>query len=114
MPSGKLSLETDYEVNWLRLPQGNFSIQVLSNRLIYSFSTDFYVKLFAQWNNDREQASVNVLLNYRFRPGSDIYFVYDQGFDVTYDHNLDDRDVLREWGERNRAVLVKVSYMLGM
>lgn len=114
MPSGKLSIETDYEVNWLRLPQGNFNIQVLSNRLIYSFSTDFYVKLFAQWNNDREQASVNVLLNYRFRPGSDIYFVYDQGFDVTYDHNLDDRDVLREWSERNRAVLVKVSYMLGM
>ena len=114
MPSGKLSIETDYEVNWLRLPQGNFNIQVLSNRLIYSFSTDFYVKLFAQWNNDTEQASVNVLLNYRFRPGSDIYFVYDQGFDVTYDHNLDDRDVLREWNERNRAVLVKISYMLGM
>ncbi len=113
-PSGKLSIETDYEVNWVRLPQGNFNIQVLSNRLIYSFSTDFYVKLFAQWNNDSEQASVNVLLNYRFRPGSDIYFVYDHGFDVTYDQDLDDRDILREWGERNRAVLVKISYMLGL
>ncbi len=108
-PSGRLSIETDYEVNWLRLPQGNFNIQVLSNRLIYSFSTDFYVKLFAQWNNDREQANVNILMNYRFRPGSDLYFVFDQGF--AYDPAFDTSGA---WNERNRAVLVKISYMLGM
>ena len=108
-PSGRLSIETDYEINWVRLPEGNFNIQVLSNRLIYSFSTDFYVKLFAQWNNDSEQANVNVLMNYRFRPGSDIYLVFDQGY--ARDPDLDPSGA---WAERNRAVLVKVSYMLGM
>ena len=77
-PSGKLSIETDYEVNLLRLPEGNLNIHVLSNRLIYSFTTDFYLKLFTQWNNDRELASLNFLLNYRFRPGSDIYLVYNE------------------------------------
>ena len=108
-PSGRLSIETDYEVNWVRLPEGNFNIQVLSNRLIYSFSTDFYVKLFAQWNNDTEQANVNILLNYRFRPGSDIYVVFDQGY--ARDPDLDPSGA---WAERNRAALVKMSYMLGM
>lgn len=102
-PSGKLSIETDYEVNLLRLPEGNLNIHVLSNRLIYSFTTDFYLKLFTQWNNDRELASLNFLLNYRFRPGSDIYLVYDQGFDAV--SSLD---------ERTRAVLVKVSYLFGL
>ena len=102
-PSGKLSIETDYEVNLLRLPEGNLNIHVLSNRLIYSFTTDFYLKLFMQWNNDRELASLNFLLNYRFRPGSDIYLVYDQGFDAV--SSLD---------ERTRAVLVKVSYLFGL
>ena len=102
-PSGQLSIETEYVINWLRLPQDNFNVQTLSNRLIYSFSTDFYVKLFAQWNNDRELASVNFLVNYRFKPGSDIYLVYDQGFDTI--SGLEDR---------SRALLVKVSYMLGM
>ena len=102
-PSGKLSIETEYEVNWLRLPQGNLNIQALSNRLIYSFSTEFYMKLFAQWNNDTELASVNFLVNYRFRPGSDIYLVYDQGYDT-----------LSGLDERSRSLLVKVSYMLGM
>ena len=56
-----------------------------------------------QWNNDRELASLNFLLNYRFRPGSDIYLVYDQGFDAV--SSLD---------ERTRAVLVKVSYLFGL
>jgi len=102
-PSGQLSIETDYEVNWLRLPQGNFNIQALSSRVIYSFSTDLYMKLFTQWNNDTESVGVNFLMNYRFRPGSDIYLVYNQGFDT-----------LDGLNERNRAVLVKVSYMLGM
>jgi hypothetical protein len=102
-PSGQLSIETDYEVNWVRLPEGNFNIQALSSRLIYSFSTDLYMKLFTQWNNDTESVGVNFLMNYRFRPGSDIYLVYDQGFDTL--NGLD---------ERNRALLVKVSYMMGM
>jgi len=102
-PSGRLSIETDYEVNFLRLPQENFNIQALSNRLIYSFSTDFFVKLFAQWNNDRGLASMNFLVNYRFRPGSDFYLVYDQGYDT-----------LGGWDETNRALLVNVTYMLGM
>ncbi|MDP6036966.1 MAG: hypothetical protein QGG64_00290, partial [Candidatus Latescibacteria bacterium] len=102
-PSGQLSIEAEYEINWLRLPEGNFNVQTLSNRLIYSFSTDFYVKLFAQWNNDSELASVNFLVNYRFKPGSDIYLVYDQGYDT-----------VTGLEERSRVLLVKVSYMLGM
>ena len=102
-PSSQLSIETDYTINWLHLPQGNFNVQVLSNRLIYSFSTDFYVKLFAQWNNDSQLASMNFLVNYRYRPGSDIYLVYDQGYDT-----------FSGLEERSRALLIKVSYMLGM
>lgn len=102
-PVGRLSLETDYEINWLRLPQANLNIHVLSNRLQYSFTTDFYVKVFAQWNNDSEVFSTNFLLNYRFRPGSDLYLVYDQGYGT-------------EGGlhERNRALLLKLSYLIGL
>lgn len=102
-PSGHLSLETEYEVNWLRLPAGNATIQTLSNRLVYAFNTDFFVKLFAQWNNDSEQMSANVLLSYRYRPGSDVFFVFDHGFD-THDG----------FQKQNRAVLLKVSYLLGL
>ena len=40
-PSGQLSYEMEYQGDWIRLPQGNLNIHTLSNRLQYSFSTDF-------------------------------------------------------------------------
>ena len=102
-PTGRFSLETEYDINWIRLPQGNVNIQTFVSRLLYSFSTDFFVKVFAQWNNDQERVSANFLLNYRFRPGSDLFLVYDQGFGT--------EDGL---AEQNRAVLLKLSYLVGL
>lgn len=103
LPSGRLSGELTYEGNWLRLPQGNVSIHTLSSRFLYSFTTDFFVKLFVQWNSDKETFSSNFLLNYRYRPGSDIFFVFDHGFD-TFDG----------LSRSNRSVLVKWSYLLSL
>ena len=103
-PSGRFSIETIMDVNWIWLPEGGkVNIQTLSNRLLYSLSTDFFVKVFAQVNNDRELVGANFLLNYRFRPGSDLFLVYDHGFDSA--------DGLNQTG---RAVLVKLSYLLGL
>ena len=87
----------------MRLPQGNVNLQTLSSRLVYSFTTNLFVKLYTQWNNDAESVGVNLLANYRFRPGSDIYLVYDQAFGT-------------EGGltERNRALLLKMSYLFSL
>ena len=45
-PSGRFNIETQYETNWLRMPEGNVNVQMFSTRLIYSFSTNFFVKFF--------------------------------------------------------------------
>jgi hypothetical protein len=42
-------------------------------------------------------------VSYRYRPGSDIFFVFDHGFDT--------QSGLEKQG---RAVLLKVSYLLGL
>ena len=102
-PTGRFSLETEYESNWLRLPQGNLALQTLSNRLIYSFNPDFYIKLFSQFNNDRELVSANLLLSYQYRPGSHLFFVYDHAFGTL--------DGLQE---RSRAALLKLAYTIGI
>ena len=103
LPSGRLSYELSYEGNWLRLPQGNLSIHTFSNRLLYSFTTDFFVKLFVQWNSDKELVSTNFLLSYRYRPGSDFFLVFDNAYETV--SGLD---------RRNRSVLVKLSYQLNL
>ncbi len=102
-PNGRLGIELIYDGNWIRLPQANLNIQALSTRLIYSFTTDFFFKIFAQWNSDSESVGANFLLNYRFRPGSDIFFVYDHGFGTDGDLH-----------QTSRAVLLKVSYLIGL
>jgi len=102
-PTGQLSIETDLNSNWLRLPQANINITALSTRILYSFTTDFFIKLFAQWNNDRESVSTNFLLNWRYRPGSDVFLVIDNGFGTE-----------GSFQRQNRSVLLKWSYLLGL
>jgi hypothetical protein len=77
-----LSLESDYEFNQVDLPQGDFLASNLSNRFVYSFSPDLFVRGFVQWNSNDEIVGGNFLLNYRYRPGSDLYLVYDQAWDT--------------------------------
>lgn len=101
-PSGRFNVETEYETNWLRMPEGNLNVQLVSSRVTYSFSTSFFVKFYGQWDNEGELANANFLLNYRYRPGSDLFLVYDQAFDT-----------MNGFEERNRALLLKLSYLLG-
>ena len=51
-------------------------------RASHSFSPDFYLKGFVQYNDDRKTASFNFLWWYHYRPGSDLYVVYNQGWDI--------------------------------
>ena len=102
-PNGRFGIELIYDGSWIRLPQANLNIQALSTRMIYSFTTDFFFKIFAQWNSDTESVGANFLLNYRFRPGSDIFFVYDHGLGTANDLH-----------QTNRALLLKVSYLIGL
>ncbi len=104
-PSGRFTIESTYDANWIRLPPNKkASVKALSTRFLYSFTTDFFVKLFTQWNNDSQSVTGNFLLNYRYRPGSDIFLVFDQGY------GTETGDLTKS----NRTVLLKVSYLMGI
>ncbi len=110
-PTGRASFEVNYRGNWIRLPQANLSIHTLGTRLLYSITTNFFVKVFSQWNNDDETISANFLLNYEYRPGSDIFLVFDSGYDTTDDPiNGGGFNLTR----RSRSVLLKLSYQLDL
>ncbi len=80
-PSGRFVIETQYQFARVELPAGSFDAHVLASRAVYSFSTRFFAKLFAQWNSADDVVSTNFLLNYIYRPGSDFYLVFNQIFD---------------------------------
>ena len=81
-PSGRLAFETQYQFNRVDLPNETpFNVNVFGSRIVYSFTTTLFAKLFAQWNSDDEVISTNFLLNYIYRPGSDFYLVFNQTYD---------------------------------
>ena len=83
LPRETLLVETSYTRNRITLPgQPVYSTNVLSTRVSYSFSPDLFVKSFVQYNDVSRLASLNLLLWYIYRPGSDLYVVYDTGWET--------------------------------
>ena len=81
-PSGRLAFETRYQFNRVDLPNETpFNVNVFGSRIVYSFTTTLFAKLFAQWNSDDGVISANFLFNYIYRPGSDFYLVFNQIYD---------------------------------
>ena len=81
-PSGRLAFETRYQFNRVELPNETpFNVNIFGSRIVYSFTTTLFAKLFAQWNSDDEVISTNFLFNYIYRPGSDFYLVFNQIYD---------------------------------
>ena len=80
-PNGRLSVEPILQFNRVTLPEDVFDAIILGARVGYSFSTTLFAKVFAQRNYDEGITSINVLLNYIYRPGSDFYLVFNQIFD---------------------------------
>ena len=88
-----------------------YTSNVLNFRVSHSLSPDFYLKGFVQYNDDRKTASFNFLWWYHYKPGSDLYVVYNQGLDL--DLPLTSRAVLdRSYRVRTRSLAVKMTYWL--
>ncbi len=66
----------------LALEHGAFDTHLFGHRFLYSFSPDMFVRGFLQWNSAGELAGGNFLYNYRYRPGSDLFVVYNQVWDT--------------------------------
>ncbi len=77
-------LDLDFSYNNVRLPAGNFEASTLGFRFFYFFSTRMYAKAYIQYNSDRKANDGkvlglgNFLFRWIYRPGSDLYLVYNE------------------------------------
>ncbi len=100
-PVARLSMDLSYTYNTVDHPQAVFNTNTLSNRILYAVNTDFFAKTFIQWNDFDKRVSANFLLSYMYRPGSDIYLVYNE---------IRDRLLSPTMEIRNRILLLKMTY----
>lgn len=106
-PRETLSIDLGYTRNRITLPAADaYVTNTVSARVSYSFSPTLFAKAFVQYNDDRRLATLNVLLWSIYRPGSDLYVVYNEGWET----GLDGRPRLER--VRNRSLALKLTRWL--
>ncbi len=84
------------------LPWGGFTVNLAILRFDYAMSPRMTLRTLSQYNSSTRQLSTSVRYNFVYRPGSDVYVVYD---------DLQGKTPNRP-EVRNRQVLVKMTYLL--
>jgi hypothetical protein len=96
----RLSVEPAYFFNWVDLAEGSFTSQLLGGRVTYSMTPMMFVNALLQYTSSNHAVSSNVRLRWEYRPGSELFVVYNE-----------DRDTLarRFPALANRALIVKIN-----
>ncbi|MCZ6750261.1 MAG: DUF5916 domain-containing protein [Acidobacteria bacterium] len=100
-PSQNLSLDPGYEWNRISLPDTSFSTLEFNSQVNYSFSQKWLTRTTFLLDSQGKEYTVNFRLNYIFRPGDDLFVVYNET-----------RSYGSIGGLLNRALIVKLTYSL--
>jgi hypothetical protein len=87
---------------WIRISlpaTPSFTIHQLNSNINYSFSQKWLTRTTFLLSSQDRQYAVNFRLNYIFRPGDDVFFVYNET-----------RNYGSASGLQNRAFIVKTTY----
>ncbi len=106
LPLTRLLVETNYTHNRISLPgKPPYKTNTVNARVSYPFTANLFVKGFFQYNDERHLTGLNLLFWCIYRPGSDLYVVFNQGWDT-------DLPVPPTTRVRNRSVAIKLTYWL--
>ena len=98
----RLSTEGRYSRNDVSLPNGDFVVNLASARVDLTLSPTMTIRSITQYNSQTDQFGTSARFRYTYRPGSDIYLVYDE---VRRDPNT-----LEEY--RDRRLILKATFLL--
>jgi len=99
----QISVEPTFSVNDVDLPGGSFRTTLIGSRVTYTMTPFMFTSALLQYNSDARNLSANVRLRWEYRPGSELFVVYNE-----------ERDTLARGVPdlRNRTFIVKVNRLL--
>ena len=100
----QLAVEPSISLNWVSLPYGDFSAQLLTTRFILTPSPRMILSGLVQYNISGHSVTSSARLRWEYRPGSEMFLVYSDG------HNLLDSQV--PTGLVNRSLAFKITRLL--
>ena len=98
--SPQLTIEPSLSFNWIDLPQGRFTTELVSARTTFTVTPRMFVAALLQYNSGSDSLSTNLRFRWEYQPGSELFVVYTEERDT-----LDPRSVRLE----NRAFVVKAT-----
>ena len=102
--SPQLSLEPSVSINWIDLPTGSFTTKLAGARITYTLTPLLFVSALVQYNSSIHTVSANARLRWEYRPGSELFIVYNE--------ERDSEAVTGVPALFNRAFIVKVNRFL--
>ncbi len=96
----QLYVEPTISLNWVTLPEGDFTSELIVTRATYTITPRMFVAALLQFNSATDSLGTNIRLRWEYRPGSELFVVY-----------TDQRDTLtpRFPTLQNRAFVVKIN-----
>lgn len=79
--SPHLFLGLEYEMNNVKLDEGDFIARILRGRVNVHFTPDLSWTSFMQYDNDSESIGINSRVRWIIEPGNEVYFVLNQAID---------------------------------
>lgn len=102
----QLSLEPSYSVNFVDLPEGDFTTHVGRLRFNYTFTPRMFLSGLVQYNSSGDTFSTNLRFRWEWSAGSEMFIVY------TEDRDTDPLMPDRTTELRNRGLVVKINRLL--
>ena len=81
--TSRLGVEPGIAVNWVDLTEGSFVAKLLTARVTYNLSPRQALMGLVQYNSAGDVIGANVRFRWEFRPGSDLFVVYNEGRDTS-------------------------------
>jgi Domain of unknown function (DUF5916) len=99
----RFSLEPGITLDWVDLPYGNFTVQLINTRMILTPTPRMLLSSLLQYNDGAHTLTSSVRLSWEYTPGSQLFVVYSDG-----------RNTMAEGvpGLTNRSFAVKATRLL--
>jgi hypothetical protein len=101
--SSQLSAEGQYNRNDVKMPWGDFVVNLASLRVDYTFTPRMTIRSLTQYNTSTYEFSNNIRFNFIYRPGSDLYVVYNDVVQTGLPADL--------FGRKDHQLVIKATYL---
>lgn len=81
-PGSAFSATAGYTINEIDLPEGSFIVRLFTMRATVQFTPDLSWDNTVQWDNQSDELGLNSRVRWEFRPGQELFVVYNEGFAV--------------------------------